>query len=128
MRPSSMWGLDSKYGFAMNRYSLFISLVFLLNTLTSCYDQQEKFAIVSGFLSEDGTKTKGIAREDCTPFSLPVVPSTISSGGLMVNLVIIQITFEYQPEKLRRPFCTTVLQECHELLGEQDLRYRNRAA
>lgn len=89
-----MWGLDSRYGFAMNRYSLFISLVFLLNTLTSCYEQQEKFAIVSGFLSEDGTKTKGIAREDCTAFSLPVVPSTISSGGLMVNLVIIQITFE----------------------------------
>ncbi|SVC95865.1 uncharacterized protein METZ01_LOCUS348719, partial [marine metagenome] len=78
----------------MNRYSLFISLVFLLNTLTSCYEQQEKFAIVSGFLSEDGTKTQGIAREDCTAFSLPVVPSTISSGGLMVNLVIIQITFE----------------------------------
>ena len=78
----------------MNRYSLFISLVFLLNTLTSCYDQQEKFAIVSGFLSEDGTKTQSIAREDCTAFSLPVVPSTVLSGGLMVNLVIIQITFE----------------------------------
>ena len=78
----------------MNRYALFISLVFLLNTLTSCYEQQEKFAVVSGFLSEDVTKNQSIAIEDCTAFSLPVVPSTVSSGGLMVNLVIIQITFE----------------------------------
>ena len=69
-------------------------LAFIIIALNSCnYEQGEKFAIVTGII-EDGTKTKSIAREDCTAFSAPAVPSTVSSGGLKLNMVIIQITFE----------------------------------
>jgi len=69
-------------------------LAFIIIALNSCnYELGEKFAIVTGII-EDGTKTKSIAREDCTAFSAPAVPSTVSSGGLKLNLVIIQITFE----------------------------------
>ena len=66
-------------------------LAFIIIALNSCnYEQGEKFAIVTGII-EDGTKTKSIAREDCTTFSAPAVPSTVSSGGLKLNMVIIQI-------------------------------------
>lgn len=78
----------------MKRYTHLMFLAFIIIALNNCnYEQGEKFAIVTGII-EDGTKTKSIAREDCTAFSAPSVPSTVSSGGLKVNLVIIQITFE----------------------------------
>jgi len=69
-------------------------LAFIIIALNSCnYEQYEKYAIVSGIV-EDGTQTKSIAREDCTTFVAPSIPTTVSSGGLKVNMVIIQITFE----------------------------------
>ena len=69
-------------------------MVFIIIALNSCnYEQYEKYAIVSGIV-EDGTETKSLAREDCTTFLAPSIPATVSSGGLKVNMVIIQITFE----------------------------------
>ena len=69
-------------------------MAFIIIALNSCnYEQYEKYAIVSGIV-EDETETKSIAREDCTTFVAPSIPSTVSSGGLKVNMVIIQITFE----------------------------------
>ena len=69
-------------------------MAFIIIALNSCnYEQYEKYAIVSGIV-EDGTQTKSIAREDCTTFVAPSIPTTVSSGGLKVNMVIIQITFE----------------------------------
>ena len=41
-----------------------------------------------------GTETNIVVQEDCTTFSAPSVPNTVSSGGLKINLVVIQITFE----------------------------------
>ena len=68
--------------------------MFIIAAMNSCnYDQAEEFAIVTGII-DDGTKTNIIVQEDCTAFSPPSVPSTVSSGGLKINLVIIQITFE----------------------------------
>ena len=78
----------------MKRYTQLIFLAFIIIALNSCnYEQYEKYAIVSGIV-EDGTETKSIAREDCTTFVAPSIPTTVSSGGLKVNMVIIQITFE----------------------------------
>ena len=78
----------------MKRYAPLIFLVFVIITLNSCnYEQFEKIAIVSR-IAQDGTKTELKAQEDCTTFSAPSIPSTVSSGGLKTNLVIIQITFE----------------------------------
>ena len=69
-------------------------MAFIIIALNSCnYEQYEKYAIVSGIV-EDGTETKSLAREDCTTFLAPSIPATVSSGGLKVNMVIIQITFE----------------------------------
>ena len=78
----------------MKRFTHLIFLAFIIIALNSCnYEQYEKYAIVSGIV-EDGTQTKSIAREDCTTFVAPSIPTTVSSGGLKVNMVIIQITFE----------------------------------
>ena len=73
----------------------FVFLWFAITSLNSChYDQAEEFAIVTGIV-EDGTESNTIVvQEDCTTFSAPSVPSSVSSGGLKINLVIIQITFE----------------------------------
>ncbi len=87
-------GLDSRNGFFVKRYTHLIFLAFILITLNSCnYEEYEKIAIVTG-IAEDGTETESIAKEDCTTFSAPSIPSTVSSGGLKVNMVIIQVTFE----------------------------------
>ena len=69
--------------------------MFIVAAMNSCnYDQAEEFAIVTG-ISRGWNKDKySSAREDCTAFSAPSVPSTVSSGGLKINLVVIQITFE----------------------------------
>ena len=68
--------------------------MFIVAAINSCnYDQAEEFAIVTGIV-EDGTETNIVVQEDCTTFSAPSVPSTVSSGGLKINLIIIQITFE----------------------------------
>ena len=78
----------------MKRFTHLIFLAFIIIALNSCnYEQYEKYAIVSGIV-EDGTETKSLAREDCTTFLAPSIPATVSSGGLKVNMVIIQITFE----------------------------------
>ena len=78
----------------MKRLTYLIFLMFIVAAINSCnYDQAEEFAIVTGIV-EDGTETNIIVQEDCTAFSAPSVPSTVSSGGLKINLVIIQITFE----------------------------------
>ena len=68
--------------------------MFIVAAINSCnYDQAEEFAIVTGIV-EDGTKSNIVVQEDCTTFSAPSVPNTVSSGGLKINLVIIQITFD----------------------------------
>ena len=68
--------------------------MFIIAAMNSCnYEQAEEFAIVTGII-EDGTKSNILVQEDCTAFSAPSVPTTHSSGGLKINLVIIQITFE----------------------------------
>ena len=78
----------------MKRLTYLIFLMFIVAAINSCnYDQAEEFAIVTGIV-EDGTETNIVVQEDCTTFSAPSVPSTVSSGGLKINLIIIQITFE----------------------------------
>ncbi len=78
----------------MKKYTHLIFLAFIMITLNSCnYEEFEKIAIVSG-IAEDGTETESIVKEDCTTFSTPSIPSTVSSGGLKVNMLIIQVTFE----------------------------------
>ena len=92
--PSSMWALDSRNYFSMKRLVYLISLLFLTASISSCnYDQAEEFAIVTGIV-EDGTESNIVVQEDCTTFSTPSVPSTVSIGGLKINLVVIQIAFE----------------------------------
>jgi len=94
VQPSSLLGLVSRDSFSMERIILLIFLSLIIITVNSCnYEEFEKIAIVSG-IAEDGTEVKSVAKEDCTKFSVPSIPSTVSSGGLSVNLVIIQITFE----------------------------------
>jgi len=79
----------------MKRYRYLIFLGFIVFTQNSCnYDEVEKFAIVTGIVADDAAKQESIAKEDCTAFSEPSIPSTVSSGGLKVNMVIIQVTFE----------------------------------
>ena len=76
----------------MKLYLLFIFITFI--SLISCdYDQAEKIAIQTGFI-EDGTKKKTPATTDCTAFTTPSIPSSVSSGGLKTSLVVIRITFE----------------------------------
>ena len=76
----------------MKLYLLFIFITFI--SLISCdYDQAEKIAIQTGFI-EDGTKKKTPATTDCTAFTTPNIPSSVSSGGLKTSLVVIRITFE----------------------------------
>ncbi len=76
----------------MKLYLLFIFITFI--GLISCdYDQAEKIAIQTGFI-EDGTKKKTPATTDCTTFTTPSIPSSVSSGGLKTSLVVIRITFE----------------------------------
>ena len=78
----------------MKRLTYLIFLIFIVAGINSCnYDQAEEFAIVTGIV-EDGTDSNIVVQEDCTTFSAPSVPSTVSSGGLKINLVVIQITFE----------------------------------
>ncbi len=79
----------------LKRFIYLIFLIFLIAAINSChYDQAEEFAIVTGIV-EDGTESNTIVvQEDCSTFSAPSVPSSVSSGGLNINLLVIQITFE----------------------------------
>ena len=73
----------------MKRLTYLILLIFIVTAINSCnYDQAEEFAIVTGIV-EVGTETNIVVQEDCTTFSVPSVPSTVSSGGLKINLVVI---------------------------------------
>ena len=69
-------------GFYVNKFVCLIFLMFLIAAINSChYDQAEEFAIVTGIV-EDGTESNTIVvQEDCTTFSTPSVPSSVSSGG-----------------------------------------------
>ena len=76
------------------KINYFIILICCIYFLLGCdYDQAEKIATQTGFV-EDGTKKITPATTDCTTFSAPTIPSSVSSGGLKTNLLIIRITFQ----------------------------------